>query len=138
MAQEEQAMAQESAVEQEFVESSQQQMRVNNQQQQLLANYQQQQQMFANQQQQQQMNGIDPHSHVNRTNHLSQQHVNVENVNEGFRNRQHTRENFQNLARNPTRNAPSQQFAQHQQNFRQQGAINNGFIRNDFRRSGGN
>ena len=36
------------------------------------------------------------------------------------------------------RHMPAQRFAAHQQNFRQQGALNNAFIRNDFRQSAGN
>jgi hypothetical protein len=69
-----------------------------------------------------------------RQTHLSHQQVNEQMPMGGGG----VREGFQNLARNPSFTAPSQRFAQNQQNFRQQGALNNAFIRNDFRRSGGN
>jgi len=49
-----------------------------------------------------------------------------------------TMEGFQNLARNPVNNANSQQFAANQQQFRNQGVLNNAFQQNYFRRSGGN
>jgi len=77
-----------------------------------------------------------PHMMQNqaRQTHLSHQQVNEQMPMGGGG----VREGFQNLARNPSFTAPSQRFAQNQQNFRQQGALNNAFIRNDFRRSGGN
>lgn len=46
-------------------------------------------------------------------------------------------EGFQNLSRNPDFRSPSKVVAQNSQNFRQQGALNNGFTANDFRLSGG-
>ena len=51
---------------------------------------------------------------------------------------QMVQENFRNMSGGSFAGYPSQQFAQHQQNFRQQQALNQGFIGNDFRRSGGN
>jgi hypothetical protein len=52
--------------------------------------------------------------------------------------KQMVQENFRNMSGGSFAGYPSQQFAQHQQNFRQQQALNQGFIGNDFRRSGGN
>jgi len=69
-----------------------------------------------------------------RQTHLSHHQINEEMPMGGGG----VREGFQNLARNPSFTAPSQSFARNQQNFRQQGAMNNAFIRNDFRRNGGN
>lgn len=62
--------------------------------------------------------------HPDTLNHLSHQQIPIEG--------------FKNLSRNPQFAAASQHFAQNQQNFRQQGALNNGFTANNFRVSGGN
>ena len=81
-----------------------------------------------------------PQMHPSQLNHLSKAQANYNAGIGGHPQMQHahTKEGFQNLTGNAVFNTTSQQFAQHQQNFRQQGALNNGFIRNDFRRSGGN
>ena len=61
-----------------------------------------------------------------RQTHLSHQQVNQNSPQGGGG----SVENF--------RNVPAQRVAAHQQNFRQQGAMNNGFIRNQYQASAGN